>query len=762
MKKKLMLILSLFLLVAPLSACGEDEEGNSTLTKYDVNIDLVKQGTASTADMNFSLSDCAVSSGAGRYSSGDNVVISVKYVRNACQFMHFEFIDSNQQIPAIAQPLDSIFNEVRYTIPSINSSTNVKAVFGSGLSTAIPTRLFFSGISKTYVDGSVTKTEFIPDDGNFLFPYSGKQGNEKPKLGLQTLASPSKLSGLLGHDEMDLNYIYLDGVFQPHKLTWRKGIYDGATGACDYSSSSVIDNPNEFVMEVGQGTCVTANVDVTSGKANDELKQEAINTMITNNMYITTDAGHACLTASTGNVSVDTNCMYVGNMKYLYRENSTDGVSYYAINSDNVLEAIISPSVDKKVYVICSTKNLTGQCEIPNAQKFDYSYNNVSLLKINQFIQVLSPSTNGTGQPIENIDSANIKFDYDYSLGVVPVEIKNGTTTYYLNYVSQGYKGTVRMPTVNSIQSSSLYSFAISGADTNETLEKLQAKLNSSNLYKLQSATGDALKTKVKTLLYGIINTDDQYNEIKNNMYTVSVSGSVITIDVASALLSGITKTDFVTASSGGISDTCYTKNNDECLSLQAKKILKIIEENILSDSTNKLNNIEVVDIYEEGTVRIFKFKEGSSVVQISYDSSAKKFKLESTELVFVTPMDKGVSTLTVSVYVKSDMFIQEVLQTTSDGINVTTKIGESEIPEEWVDTEAIKKVYNLVNGMESGSKFSKIVTIDDTYFLLDNLYGTNVIYSLTPIIGKENQYELKYKVKSVEETYTLEIIFAE
>ena len=65
-----------------------------------------------------------------------------------------------------------------------------------------------------------------------------------------------------------------------------------------------------------------------------------------------------------------------------------ESVSYYGLNDDGVLEAVITLSDGSKKYLICSKKDLTGQCPLSEAQQLDYPNNSSNLLKINEFIQV--------------------------------------------------------------------------------------------------------------------------------------------------------------------------------------------------------------------------------------------------------------------------------------------------------------------------------------------------------------------------------------
>lgn len=787
MKKKLLLLFSLFLLILPISGCGEDE-GDAPKPKYDVKISLAKNGTDATADSNFLLNDCAMATGSGTYTEGDKVDIIIKYVKKACKFSSLD-INTTQSLNLTPTSIDDVFDEVKYSIHSITEVKDIRVVF-TGINTTVKeTRIYFEGLNKKYTDvGTGTSKIAKVSKDNYAIPYLEKQSTPSASVEAKEyggLAGNMSLASILGNTKaLNLNYVYLkegnDFIFQPYKLIWRVGTYTlGGADYCSYPDSSLMSgNPNEFIVESGDSLCLSATLDLTQEPANMELlKENAINNLVSGEVYISTnsDVNDACRKASDASVNISEDCMYVGRMKNLYKiENKSqygdsDAVAYAAVTKAGLLEEIKTTTMYAHEYYICSNSSLNeckGNSKFVN--KISYPRNDFSLLRINDFIKALKYDSTIKK---EKISIEDVVFDYDPIIkDIVIGRIIDGTTTYYINYIGDStkrvqYSGELQMNARNiNLITSNLYSLtfnktAVESIDVAK-LDTLEKTINANNANLMYNTTHNAekIQSEFKSKIYNIINNDSNLKSLKNYIYEVSVSGKVITVTPNKILLENSVVTEYINIKFGSRPDenkTCYVESLD-CMALNEQKLLKYIKNNLLKTSTEKLENFQIIDISKNSGDITFKFKDDGEDIVIIYNTSTKEFRMDTITLKYVTAEDVTVNKMTITLSINSSM-LESVLTQKYSGpsSNVVTTVDNVPLEEDVVlllkiNTVRIQEIYNLlmgtVNGKEGQSGIISVGTgANKLYFFFDETKQAvgRKIYELKLQNGS---YQLEYE----------------
>ena len=84
MKKKLLTIFALFILILPISACGDEEaQTPSGVNTFSVTTELDYPSNIAENDKNYRLSDWAKVTGNGTFNQGNNFTVTVEYVSSA-------------------------------------------------------------------------------------------------------------------------------------------------------------------------------------------------------------------------------------------------------------------------------------------------------------------------------------------------------------------------------------------------------------------------------------------------------------------------------------------------------------------------------------------------------------------------------------------------------------------------------------------------------------------------------------------------------
>ena len=488
MKRKLLTIFALFVLLLPISACGEDEEQTPSAQNVVVNTSL-GYGSIAEDDKIYRISDCAKISGGGTFVQGSSVTIVVEYINSACSLYGWK-IGNNEPV-VLNEPSRS--GRDIYTISGSETlnvnSIEIQALINSTKASAVAGKLFFSGVKET------ASAQYTPGNGyafHVLEDDLGTSGNQSISLVQKvkedfseysssiTISTTMKLSqAILSRGSANLAYIYKKSqdsdtyTLLTNRLKWYKGKYQYSY--CDYADKELITDPMNFMVPVGENTCVVAEVTGESIAADDSNSIGAITGAMShlgeNQYYISTNNASACLNATSGNVSVSADCFYVYRLKNIYNagvDHTDSNVStenkistntvYYGLNSDGKLEGV-NTAAGTKNYYLCKGDSSYSPCSTSESYRVTYPYtaNNdgintaYKMLNISSFIDALVDET-----------YTDVTYQYDKNTDLIAIKsMKIGDTTYYFNPIkSANYYNPAdsKINSFTSAQQSKLYS----------------------------------------------------------------------------------------------------------------------------------------------------------------------------------------------------------------------------------------------------------------------------------------------------------------
>jgi hypothetical protein len=715
MKKKFLIVLTLFLIVLPLAGCGEES------TKYDVNVSLSR---LESDDIN--VNDCSKVSGGGTYEEGSSVTLTVD-TSNLCQFKGWTY--DNGEI---------VSTNKTFTIFNLSESVNVKAVVGSsGVLTSTTTKVHFEGIYETYALGETVKLNYE----EYNFPYYSELGSSQVTDTTISISDSSKLLNeiLVNDKTLNLNYIYLNGVFQPYKLAWRKGTYDSASNSCSsYTAiSGEINNIDISTLSNGdKDICVAANIDVTTGAANSDLKTLAINNMKKSEFYITTNSNSACRSATKGTVSVSDDCMYVANLGNLI--NKSGITYYYAMTNDGLLEGVSTTTSSGQIYLICDNLDACSS----NTYQVEYYNVESTKLKINEFISSISNS------------ESSYTYDYNYLLkDIVPTKI-NG---YYLTYLSDGtspnYNPTEpnakKLPTTSNLtKAATIYNITFDGDNASQfaSIKTLIDKNIINSIYVTGSNTIESsIRQKIYSLITNNIESNESLKDLRNYKFNIDIddTNKTIKIEPVSAILSDTiySEKQFIIANES----ICSNTNTDTtCLSNISSNIKSAVSY-IKSNLTSNLSDLQIEDIYEDSGKTIYKFMNSDKAeITIIYNNSEGIFELgDNTTIEFTNGtelnMQVGSISITESTVIGTIVQTLTINQEESESpYSIVTTIDTKDVPSGLnIDEDKIIDVYNIFNN----GTFYDFTNISGKYIFLHN---NEKLYEVTIVSGQDNTLQYK------------------
>ena len=452
MKKKFMSLIALFLLILPLTACGEDNNS------VEVNFSLEKQDTGGAA-ADFTLSDCAEISGGGRYAKGDSVVLTVRYVDAACKFGGFKIVETNQLLTngtlSIVDGTDNLIRQMTYTLNNVQESRSVKAII-IGKSGELSTNgIEFQGVDRVDEKNGVRKAV-----DNYKFPIQSNNSNDNMAAiteGYHEIKQKTTLLELLSRGKnLDLNYVYVDNKFVPYKLKWEIGTYntnDSGDVNCNYSSKEDIPDPQSYELLGNSKLCVRASYHTYEETQEEVLKNTALNKMLTSPVIVFVGSQDACEISANGDIKFDQDCFYVSNLKNLYNSklhnNSTEtdkkkaGSKYYGINNHSQQESVYTESATgNKYYSVCVSgpSSCTGTAgEAGRIVYSDLDENAYKLLdsKVVKLIEALKTNKSNDTYSIP-FDDVELVYNTSADLNtVVPFKLKVDGINYYIRFAGE-------------------------------------------------------------------------------------------------------------------------------------------------------------------------------------------------------------------------------------------------------------------------------------------------------------------------------------
>jgi len=638
MKKKLMIMCSLFCLLTPLTGCGKN--GSPTSDTVSVDVSLVKAEVSDPDGQNFSIGDCArIVSGEGGFSPSSSPRLVVEYFTNACEitsiymdekkFTSFNTNNLGNNLIRVEQPIDVASDADKYV--------NIKVEVIKKNQSLASSKVVFSGVTMKYTTSSGPGYRELTDQ-EVKFPYLSKKGeivvkkNATYPQGATSVTSDTDLNTLFYTDAVNLEYIYFNDkndnkdefVFQPYKLTWRKGTYNASNSLCTYSNdeSSIIGDINSFNnYNINQYTCIGAVVDTTAG-VDPAIKALAIDNLVKNKIYIVNTDNvditkpyiKSCLEATEANAGVNKNCMHVLGLDSLYIDDSRvdPKTYYYGINENNNLEAISTTNIggeNKLQYAICDNAILEdgssqSACGQSNTYVMDYEHDylegtdedavvkfniNYKSLAIAPFIDTLQP-TISNDKVLYEIDSNDIAFGYSHIVqDIVPLKVDNYMITYVGNNLERDSytpMGTNQLiPKINFssntitmvnqyelIFDEEAFTSDIDGEEDkvivamDKALESLRS--NPLNLILQEGSSTIDFVNRIRLNLRGVVNgaQDHSMDVLQKYMYKLNVDETNKKVDIELALAI-VEKPDDVYVKFGDkISIVCHISNVDDCL----------------------------------------------------------------------------------------------------------------------------------------------------------------------------------------------------
>lgn len=798
MKRNLLSILALFLLVLPLTGCGEDE-------KVNVSVSLVKQEDGSSAN-DFSLDDCASITGGGEFEKGDSVTVTVHYVSDACKFGGFRIEETQKVFPGIISSADMYLKKAHYTFSGVNSNMTIKAIM-TGLDEELLSRgVYFDGVAQMVSsDGGFDKQRVELDKDTYMFPIKSAGNASENKVAIEperhyAITQNTKLINVLTKKDVDLRYIYVkDGNtynFVPYELQWKTGTYAtdlNGVGICNYSTGVSVPNSeiNTFEALGNENICVTATYDPYAG--NVSLKNNAVETMLNSKMFVSTSSDSKICN------ELNDNCYYVENLKNLYISSDENlHVFYHGVTADKKnYEAVYPESINQniyKYYYICPDKT----CDSTKAKKILFPSDDGYLL-LNENIKKLKDvldikDSNGT--PIYGIaNTTNIKLDYNNSINqVVPIEIIiSGQESHYMNYKTVGTNTLINLPD-NKMSNKYNVKLPQNEIDENlqESLNKLQQILDAEIVNQLYDKTlaGDSLNSEIRLRFANFIDENSaELGYLKNYLFTFAKSSDDIAVTVtkkpvSSELLNSknfILSIDSKTNQTPRVGDVCvYLKNkksdNDGCDDSTMQKDRALIETIMrsltmgngaggLNDDSYELVIIETDTENPEKVIYSFTYGENKDEIKVTVESSKifveigkKIYELRTVEAYKEQEKNISVSSIKSS----TDTVIGTVVQSYDYSLKVVkTEINGTEIDE--AKLNAIKEILELedfeiddvdIKAASSIIKGNNIYKVGDKFVLVSD---EGVMYEITTK-NADSEFFVKYSdTITYEITYTLE-----
>ena len=776
MKKRLFTIFALFLLMLPLTACGED--------KVKVELALQKQEGIEDA-VNFILSDCAEVSGDGTYKKGENVTIRVRYVNAACQFAGFQLEGSTQFLRGRStnvQGYNGLLKQEEYTFSNISENKKVKVIMlGQEESLVSDFEVEFLGVSKVE-ERNGTKTAV----SNYKFPIQGATSSPytvEISIDNYSISGTDKLASVLdSSNNVDLNYIYVEQsgeeVLVPYKLKWEQGRYyidDDNEVKCSFRDEDKVEitDPNNYTLATDKSVCVRA----TYYTYESNIKQEALNNMLSTKFKASINSTTEC-SASIGTITIgaDYDCFYVENLKNLYNSDLDDdetnsevligaAAKYFGVNNDGVIEAITTTASGAKLYHICTAEI----CDNDNGNGSTVNYPNNAYELLGSHIQSLIEAIDTDEEDKHQIADNKISYVYDPAINkVVPSLMEVGSDKYYFTYVpDNSYAPPKKM--IHASVTHHYFEVTLDDVDDEaieDAVNELQTVFNSKLINKIFENNKEAiidLLGEVRQRVADLIDADADgtLGVLKNYSVVATATDSEITISFTKPTYDSdfVNSLNFVLKQSvNGIEQACPYIHNTEttydliCSSLITNERREYLEQ-LLSDIVN--NNLHATDddsvLYKQ--VQIYTVSDGGTKYSFTDNITNKEIEvivyLTSNNVVFSID---GVTYQLIGLEPHSDLPTENLskvlieitivlrIYQEYDGETVQSKAydmddTEVELPVQ-IDTDTITTVYDLI-------KAGTIYQISTGYGLILVASDGETMYTVTKV--DDEKYSIKY-----------------
>ena len=664
MKKNLLSILALFLLILPLTGCGEE--------KVSVNTSLVKQAVTQ-GEVDFNLADCAEIRGGGNYNKGDRVTITVRFVDATCKFGELKVGSKQQTIssltPRAVEGTENLLKEVNYTF-NANEDTSITAVMRGK-----EDELFRNGVRYQGVFVETTKDGDLSEVEKYAFPKIRENGvvpvttGETSRYDLTQRVSLNTLlvNNLANGTTIDVNYIYVDPnindnveeytTFVPYKLKWQVGEYtegsDG-TGRCSYANKVDVTDPNTYQFDVDKNVCVRAVYQTynNNGVESQTLKNDAINSMLESKLNIAVGSVAAC--GASNNLSIGANCFYVENLKNLYASGLTESSSeseklsaqakYYGYSDDNMQEAIMTMTEQGtghtyKYYYVCAK----GVCDMDShnnssgdgveAYKIVYPHDNYQLLSTNVRNLIDTINKDAYKNTHDEISFSDITFEYNKTLQIpVPavIKVKAGAQTvdYYIRYNTLGYNDIPKDMT--GAQKKKQYTFAFNknsgDTDLDAVLTNLETALNSKGINGMFSdAVEETVIAEVISKLSRLSDSSD-FAILKDYAFKIDIDGTIINVEVEKPDISSIVSNlVFIVKAS----DVCLYGEIGYCDNFNDDRIyIYNLMQNLNAQHLELPTSYKEFIISKNDNVITYQFFDGSVFISVNVDLASNKVEV--------------------------------------------------------------------------------------------------------------------------------------
>ena len=758
MKKKLMLILSLFFLIIPLAGCGEQESGADMVN---VSTTLTKQ-TAPGALINFVVRDCASISGAGNYKKGENATIIVKYVDKACAVDGIKK-DGGAIIPITSLRIETVENtngiikQIKYILNGLSEDTNVEVIVSGKADASKKNKIEFLGVfEEDSSDNSLKKVE------GTKFPVKNESDLKMVSKSTYSLDQKVKLASLLAdpNKELNLKYLHINDDLKLVNLEWQVGriVMDpvslGETCSFAEAYKTIIGDPNSEEISTGENLCLRAVIK-DENVENDFIKN-AIGAMVAKDISMWVS------TSETECVNISSECGYVSNLSGLYNSN---------LNSDS------TESDKEEAASLYLGYTEDGKVELVNTDTSSFD-------KYYYICAVGSPTTggyscvkNGDNDPVVNkilypFDSSDEdSYDDGYELigglmknfinDVIGIEAESSDYTIELKY--NGTKDDLLPVYIKKNGSENTYHISYSGYNISHP-DAFKEKINSS-------------EDKQYTISLGNIGASDLENELNNNIINTIFTSSDA-VNLSKELSEKIAKAiDSNPSSYGQFKNYIFEMNTDGEITSEKYNYLEFVEKlqkfnfiiykekedevsiskayaykytgdvntdygidkiNVLLNdiaSVNGFNNDNYRNVILTDTIYEFEYAGNEVTIDISTDGVIKiQYGKEYYELIKKDPQENGFNYDTLTSTIKGDWanFTQEL---TSNTGTVISKVGETEITgADTVSTDSITTFHNLL------STSGNIYQLADDYLVLVDNKGN--VYKIEKDEEDENEYK--------------------
>ncbi len=695
MKKRLLTIFSLFLLILPIAAgCGEDES-----VKVEVRTGIVRPTSMTETDVDYDVSDCAKIVSGGTYSSGENIEISVELNTKACKF--YGWIENG--VEKAISTSDTIGTKTyKKTITldaSVTKNYTIQAIVATRNPKSSKYAVKFTGVYKN----NDSSQNILPED--ITFPVT--DNNETVDMSNITLNSSfnngSKIAeALTGNDKANLNYIYVDEVFQPYKLQWWIADMD-QSGLCQSSTWTKITESDPSTMAITKNMCLKADLidDATNKK---QSLNTAMNNMINSEIYLSTDSDviENIEYGSKAEVPVSKDTFYAYKLANLNKVGKDYEAVYYGVNELGYLERVKSQTDGSKLYTFCRVENISATCDVESVFTVTYDTDDYKELAISALLDVLK--SNNLYSLIDNYD---VSYFYDSSINdlniasfkfvdmdkyYVAIVDSKGDSVQHAYYNSR----TVKFPSATSPKNAEQYTIVFEeNEDIEEELETLSTKINTfhnsiqkyTSYASSQSEYIKEIETQLSDLIYDEINRDSNLSKLKNYIFLVKVDmkAYTITINYENAIIDLGTNSYVIDKYGAG-------ENEYNMCPIDDQGLLRCVEYTGLASYvsnylTKSLDELHYVKIEKDGNNIIYTIIESSGGFKdkITYDTSKKEFKDETDKTLSYVEIPASKYERLSEIKLIDETVLGQIVQTlTIDAelnITVSTKFNDQDFP---------------------------------------------------------------------------------